>query len=105
MSNFPAVDVALGLIFVFFLLAIVCSGLNEAIASFARWRAQDLERGIWELLQDPEKGSAALERLKQHPLIAPMLNPENKATAASATPVHASGRPKTSRKTDYPSYL
>ena len=64
MLNFPALDVALGLVFVFFILAVVCSGINEAIASFMRWRAQDLERGLWELLQDPERGAAALEKLK-----------------------------------------
>ena len=69
MLNFPALDVAIGLIFVFFILALVCSGINEAIASAARWRAQDLERGVWELLQDPERGSEALEKLKAHPLI------------------------------------
>jgi hypothetical protein len=44
--NYPAVDVAIGLIFVFFILALVCSGINEAIASSLRWRAQDLERGL-----------------------------------------------------------
>ena len=53
MLNFPALDVAVGLIFVFFILALVCSGINEAIAWWLRWRAQDLERGVWELLQDP----------------------------------------------------
>ena len=104
MLNFPALDVAIGLIFVFFLLAIVCSGINEAIASLARWRAQDLERGLWELLQDPEQGSEALEKLKAHPLIQPMLNPKNK-DAASASPPLENGRPKTSRKTDFPSYI
>ena len=104
MLNLPALDVAIGLIFVFFLLAIVCSGINEAIASLARWRAQDLERGMWELLQDPEKGSQALEKLKAHPLIQPMLNPKNKDTAGASPPLK-DGRPKTSRKTDFPSYI
>jgi hypothetical protein len=104
MLNFPALDVAIGLIFVYFVLALVCSGINEAIAGWARWRAQDLERGVWELLQDPEQGSQALEQVKQHPLIAPMLNPDNKASASLSPPVK-DGRPKTSRKTDFPSYI
>jgi len=105
MLNFPALDVALGLVFVFFILAIISSGINEAIASALRWRAQDLERGLWELLQDPEQGSEALEKLKQHPLIRPMLYPRNKATAAPSPPLGKDGRPKTSRKTDLPSYI
>ncbi len=102
--NFPALDVVLGLVFVYFILALVCSGINEAIASLARWRAQDLERGLWELLQDPKRGSEALEKLKAHPLIQPMLHPENKRLAAPSPPL-AGGRPKTSRKTDFPAYI
>ena len=104
MLNFPALDVAIGLIFVFFILSVVCSGINEAIASAARWRAQDLERGLWELLEDPSRGSEALEKLKAHPLIHPMLNPQNK-DPAGASPALEAGRPKTTRKTAFPSYI
>jgi hypothetical protein len=108
--NFPAVDVAIGLVFVFFILSIVCSGINEAISSALRWRAQDLERGLWELLRDTdakedlEKAGAALEQLKAHPLVKPMLNPLNKASATPLPPMK-NGRPKTSRKTDLPAYI
>ena len=113
MLNFPALDVALGLIFLYFILALVCSGLNEAIASWFRWRAQDLERGLWELLQDPTQGDAALKKLMQHPLIHPMLHPDNKKPMASAAagadpePANATGKDplKTNRKTDFPSYI
>ena len=104
MVNFPALDVALGLIFLYFVLALVCSAINEAIASVLRWRAQDLERGLWELLQDPNNGSEALEKLKAHPLIEPMLYPKNKGVAAPSPPLKGD-RPKTSRKTDFPSYI
>jgi hypothetical protein len=104
MLNFPALDVAIGLIFVFFILSVVCSGINEAIASAARWRAQDLERGLWELLEDPSRGSEALEKLKAHPLIHPMLNPQTKDPADASPPLEA-GRPKTTRKTAFPSYI
>lgn len=110
MLNYPALDVAIGLVFLFFILAIVCSGINEAISSWLRWRAQDLERGLWELLRDPEKtgeeATAALEGLKKHPLIKPMLYPKNKVNGEAA-PIQQteSGRLKTSPKTDFPSYL
>ena len=111
MPNFPAVDVAIGLIFVFFILAIVCSGINEAVASLLRWRAQMLERGLWELLRDPdagEKADEALDALKKHPLVKPMLYPKNKQAGQggqAAPALDKSGRPKTSRKTDLPSYI
>ena len=107
MLNFPALDVAIGLIFVFFILSVVCSGINEAIASAARWRAQDLERGLWELLQDPARGSEALEKLKAHPLIYPMLNRQHK-DAVDASPAPSAleaGPPKTTRKTAFPPYI
>jgi hypothetical protein len=110
MLNYPALDVAIGLSFVFFVLALVCSGINEAIASSLRWRAQDLERGLWELLRDPERtgkeATAALEGLKKHPLVAPMLYPKNKV-AGQAAPIEQtpSGHLKTTSKTDFPSYI
>jgi hypothetical protein len=109
MLNYPAVDVAIGLTFVFFILALVCSGINEAIASSLRWRAQDLERGLWELLRDPEKAeheaTVALEALKKHPLIAPMLYPQNKVKGKPRQIQTKDGRLKTSSKTDFPSYI
>jgi hypothetical protein len=108
MPNFPALDVAIGLIFIFFILAIVCSGINEAFASAFRWRAQDLERGLWELLRDPDatgNATEALEKLKAHPLVRPMLNPGNKGSAQLSPPLGKNGRPKTSRKTDLPGYI
>jgi hypothetical protein len=104
MLNFPALDVAIGLIFLFFILSVICSGINEAIASGARWRAQDLEQGLWELLEDPKRGSEALEKLKAHPLIHPMLNPKNKGEIGAA-PAPEAGPPKRSRKTDFPAYI
>ena len=74
-----------------------------------RWRSQDLERGLWELLRDADiedldKAGKALADLKQHPLIRPMLNPKNKEDAKALPPMK-NGRPKTSKKTDLPSYI
>jgi hypothetical protein len=105
--NFPALDVAFGLIFLYFILALVCSGINEAIASFFRWRAQDLERGIWELLKDPKHGTEAIEKLKHHPLIAPMMNPKNKKRPENVAGAagKSARRLQTNRKTDFPSYI
>jgi hypothetical protein len=104
MLNFPALDVAIGLVFIFFILSIVCSGINEAIASSLRWRARGLERGLWELLQDPNKTVNALEDLKKHPLIQPMLNPDYKAKTEKPQ-FDKDGRLKPHRKTDMPNYI
>ena len=42
MFDFAALDVALGLIFVYLVLALVCSALNETISSIFSWRASFL---------------------------------------------------------------
>jgi hypothetical protein len=48
----PAIDVAIGLAFFFFLLSIVCSSVNEAIATWLKLRAGTLEAGIRSVLSD-----------------------------------------------------
>jgi hypothetical protein len=50
LSGLPALDVLLGLSFVYFLLSIVCSSANEAIAVALKLRARTLEHGIRSLL-------------------------------------------------------
>ena len=70
MLDLPALDVAIGLVFIYFILALVCSVVNEGIASLLRWRAKDLERGIGQLL------GADLGRFREHPLIAGQIDPK-----------------------------
>lgn len=52
LSGFPALDVAIGLGFMFFLLSTVCSGINEVIANVRGWRAKTLEDAIRGVLDD-----------------------------------------------------
>jgi hypothetical protein len=42
-------EVAIGLVFVYLLMSLICSAVNEIIESFLKNRATDLERGIREL--------------------------------------------------------
>jgi hypothetical protein len=68
----PAIDVALGLIFMFFLLSIICSTVNELIAALFRWRAGLLEQGVRSMLTGEPKSTGAdalLDKLAAHPLI------------------------------------
>ena len=44
MTSWPALDVAIGLIFVYF-LHLFASNINEAIATLGKWRAKDLKDG------------------------------------------------------------
>jgi hypothetical protein len=59
------IDVVVGLAFLYFLLSLVCSGINELIAGVLRLRASNLEVGIGRLLGDEE----LKRRLFDHPLI------------------------------------
>jgi len=54
LSGFPALDVAIGLFFLYFLLSTVLSSINEAIANLLGWRAKTLEDAIRSLVDDPK---------------------------------------------------
>jgi len=65
------VDVALGLVFVYFVMSVVCMQINEMISTFFKWRALELERGVRRMLADgpaPGRGPLADEVFK-HPLM------------------------------------
>jgi hypothetical protein len=62
-------DVAIGVIFVFFLTSILCSAIREGIEALLKTRATHLEEGIRELLHDPNAAGLA-KQLFQHPLVA-----------------------------------
>ena len=48
----PALQFAISLAFVYLLLSALCSALQELIANLGKWRANTLEAGIRNLLQD-----------------------------------------------------
>lgn len=61
-------EIAIGMIFVYILMSLLCSALAEFIESLAKRRAKDLEKGIARLL-----GSQKLTRdFFNHPVIKPM---------------------------------
>jgi len=67
MFGFPILEVAIGLSFVYLLLALICSTVNETIAGITGRRADVLEKGISSLLgDDPD----LKKKLFDHPLIA-----------------------------------
>src|SRR5215813_10804906 len=52
MFSSAILDTAIGVIFIFLLLSLMCSAIAEGIESFMRNRATDLERGIRELITE-----------------------------------------------------
>jgi hypothetical protein len=65
MSNFTALDIAIGLSFVYLLLSLISTTVNEMIAGFLKTRARFLEKGISSLLHDP----TLKDKIYSHPLI------------------------------------
>lgn len=71
MFNTSIIDVAIGMVFIYLLLSLLCTATNELIELWLKKRATDLERGIRELLQpDSESGTSDIvERIYNHPLV------------------------------------
>jgi len=61
----PMLDVAIGLIFIYSLIAVICSAVNEAIEAWLKVRATNLADGLRQMLNDED----LLKRLYAHPLI------------------------------------
>jgi hypothetical protein len=57
LTGYPALDVLIGL-FLYFLLSIICSSINEAVATIFGLRAKTLEAGICKLLGGKEAANS-----------------------------------------------
>jgi hypothetical protein len=62
-------DVAIGLVFLFLLLSLLCSAANELLEGIIKKRAKDLEQGISELIGDPTKTKDFLAKIYSHGLV------------------------------------
>lgn len=81
MSNFSALDVVIGLSFIFFIFSLICSAITEWIATKLQWRARMLEAAIENLLSGTESPTAAGKALAKefwnHPLIQSLQRPKD----------------------------
>lgn len=68
MFGSEVLDVAIGLVFIYLVLSLVCSAACELIESFLKRRAMFLERGLQELLND-KTDSGLVSRIYNHPLV------------------------------------
>src|ERR1700728_641630 len=67
-------DTAVGLVFIYLLLAIFCTTVNEWISGIFSSRAKYLEQGIKQLLQDPSGAASLLQSFYAHPVIASLMD-------------------------------
>jgi hypothetical protein len=68
MFGLEMLDLAIGITFIFLLLSLICSAINELLEAWLKNRASNLEKGIRELLNDPD-GTDMAEKLYNHPLV------------------------------------
>lgn len=61
-------DVAIGMVFVYLLLSLISSAINELIERQLKNRATDLEKGLCELLSDPN-GSGLVKKVYNHGMV------------------------------------
>jgi len=96
MSNFPALEVVIGLSFVYFVLSLICSAVTEAIASRLEWRAQTLEQGIKNLLSGSEEitstGRQLASEVYDHPLIQGLIRPKKARAPKTPRPSYIPSR-------------
>jgi hypothetical protein len=70
------VDIAIGLIFVYLLLSLICSVLNEWVAALFSMRAKNLEAGIRNMLEGAQKGDKPIaDEIYSHGLITALFKP------------------------------
>ena len=88
-------DVAIGLMVVFFLLSLVASAVREWFEGIIKSRAVDLERGIRILLDDPD-GTALAKQFYEHPLVAALykgdFDPKSRRLLGRAMPTYIPAR-------------
>jgi len=72
MGAFPVLEVAIGLSFIYLLLALIVTTLTEWVSRLRNGRGRYLEAGIRRLVGDETKGPGLTEEVFQHPLIQTM---------------------------------
>ncbi|MFN2492543.1 MAG: hypothetical protein ABR501_06630 [Pyrinomonadaceae bacterium] len=83
--NSTVLDVIIGLVFVYLLLAILCTAANEWVSAVTKRRGEMLRKGITQLLanqpiRDDDKPDGFLREFYKHPLIRSMMHDKNHPT-------------------------
>jgi hypothetical protein len=105
MFDIPALEVAVGLIFLYIVLALLCTTINETISTAVGLRARYLQLGLLNLLSasssKTDAGVATLKAFYAHPLVQGLVRPAH-GPDPSLDPTSPT---KWWRKPPYPSYV
>ena len=83
------IDIAIGIVFVFLLLSLIASAINEMILSFMNMRGKELLRGLKTLLND-QKADGLVKDVYNHGLVFGLFhgdfNPKKRSNLPSYIP-------------------
>jgi hypothetical protein len=69
LTGVPALDLAIGLAFIFFLLSTLAATIQEFLAAILGLRARTLEQGLRSMLEDPDRGWEFVDKIYDHDLV------------------------------------
>jgi hypothetical protein len=105
MTDLPALDVAIGLVFLYFLLALICSTINELVSTAIGLRARFLQAGILNLFsghsETTDEAKATAMSFYSHPLVQGLIRPGHGPDPT----VDPTATTRWFKKSPYPSYL
>jgi hypothetical protein len=88
MANFTALEVVIGLAFVYFVLALICSAVAETVSSLQRKRAKMLVTGIENLFSGSNtitrEGQDLARLFWNHPLVQGLIRPRGGSASSAA---------------------
>src|ERR1700712_3620693 len=73
MTSFPALDVAIGLSFAYFLFSVLATTATETVSRFTQKRAKDLEGWLKHMLADPKGETTAYSSFLASPTMRSLL--------------------------------
>lgn len=104
MPDFAALDVVLGLVFVYVVLSLLCSAVVETLSSVFAWRADFLKKGLRNLLEDPNAPDL-MDRVFDHPLVSGLIRPGSDPRGRVGRLPGVRSFVRWTRRERYPSYL
>lgn len=108
MFGSTTLDVAIGIVFLFVFVSLIATAVREAIEAVQKTRALDLERGMREILSDPD-GTMITKMLYDHPLISALFSGTYNPQKLKESPTLTAGGKRTHMRFSYrrnlPSYI
>jgi hypothetical protein len=109
MSQFPALEVVIGLSFVYFVFSLICSAVTEWYATLFSWRAVMLENALQNLFSGSfeitQEGQELTARFWKHPLIQALQRPKHEKLTRKPAAKPAGAAEASEENVKRPSYI